>query len=113
MRRLSVMLFALGMTAPAWAGIEHHTKEGAICDRQSGFCADHMGVSVGLTKLYLGDKAEKKLMAEIGKVGSENFNPTAFTMRGGLTCNAQEKQCWTSKARDKPHNKATQTLFGK
>ena len=113
MRRFLAICLALGMTIPAWAGIEYHFKEGAICDPQSGFCADHMGVSVGLTKLYLGEKAERKLMAEVGKLGSENFDPTIFTMRGGLTCSTQEKQCWTSKARDKPYKKATHTLFGK
>lgn len=101
------------MTTAAWAGLEYHHKEGVICDAQSGFCADHMGVSVGLAKLYLGEKAEQKLMAEIGKVGSENFNPTIFTMRDGLTCDTREKQCWTSKLRDKPHDEATRALFGK
>jgi hypothetical protein len=34
-------------------------------------------------------------------------------MRGGLTCSTQERKCWTSKLRGKPHDKATKTLFGK
>ena len=94
------------------AGLDYY-KEGAICDRKAGFCADHMGVSLALTKMYLGAKAEQKMMDRINKVGAESFNPTMFTMSGGLTCHTQEKQCWTSRLRDKPDAKATRTLFGK
>ena len=102
----------LTLTAGAHAaGLEYH-KEGAICDRQSGFCADNMGVSVALTKMYLGDKAEKKLMAEINKVGINDFDATTFTMRGGLTCDTKVKTCWTNRYDKKVDAKATKTLFG-
>jgi hypothetical protein len=112
MRYSYTLLLMLTMTlaSPARAALDFY-KEGAICDRKSGFCADHMGVSLGLTKVYLGDKAEQKLMATINKVGSDAFNPKSFTMTGGLTCDADKKQCWTSKLRDKPHDKGTKTLF--
>lgn len=108
------ILFALLTTtfAAQAAGLDYY-KEGAICDRKSGFCADHMGVSVALTKMYLGDKAEQKLMAEINKVGVQDFDATTFTMRGGLTCDTKVKTCWTNRYDKKLDIKATQTLFGK
>jgi hypothetical protein len=111
--RIFALISLLTASVSAHAASLDYYKEGAICDRKAGFCADHMGVSLALTKMYLGEKAEQKMMNQINKVGSENFNPTMFTMSGGLTCHTQEKQCWTSKLRDKPHDKATRTLFGK
>ena len=101
--------FIVASTAQA-AGLDYY-KEGAICDKKAGFCADFMGVSVGLTKMYLGDKAEKKLMAEINKVGLQEFDATSFTMTGGLTCETKKKQCWTTRNRDKVDVKASKTLF--
>lgn len=111
MRRLAlVSLLATTFVAHA-AGLDYY-KEGAICDRKSGFCADFMGVSVALTKMYLGEKAEQKLMAEINKVGIEDFDVTRFTMRGGLTCDTKVKTCWTNRYDKKVDTKATKTLFG-
>jgi len=112
MRRKLALLLTISLTAPAWAGLDYY-KEGAICDKKAGFCADFMGVSLALTKMYLGEKAEQKLMDQINAVGSESFNPSTFTMSGGLTCDTEAKQCWTSKGRDKSDDKATKTLFGK
>lgn len=112
MKKLAlVVLFAAAAVAHA-AGLDYY-KEGAICDRKSGFCADHMGVSVALTKLYLGDKAEQKLMAEINKVGVQDFDATTFTMQGGLNCDTKQKTCWTNRYDKKVDVKATRTLFGK
>lgn len=108
---LLIASFIFASTAQA-AGLDYY-KEGAICDEKSGFCADFMGISVGLTKLYLGDKAENKLMAEINKVGLDDFDVTSFTMSSGLSCEIQKKICWTSSSRDKVDSKATKTLFGR
>lgn len=105
---LTLLVAALSCQA---AGLDFH-KEGAICDKKSGFCADHMGVSVALTKMYLGEQAEKKLMAEINKVGIQDFDATTFTMRGGLTCDTKIKTCWTNRYDKKIDVKATRTLFG-
>jgi hypothetical protein len=106
-----VALLATTFAAQA-AGLDYY-KEGAICDRKSGFCADEMGVSVALTKMYLGDKAEQKLMAEINKVGIQDFDATTFTMRGGLTCDTKVKTCWTNRYdKTKVDAKAMRTLFG-
>lgn len=93
------------------AGLNYY-NEGAICDQKSGFCADFMGVSVALTKIYLGDKAKQKLMAEIKKVGINDFDASTFTMRGGLTCDTKVKTCWTNRYDKKVDTKATKTLFG-
>lgn len=111
MRLLTAALLTISLTTPAWAGLDYY-EEGAICDKKAGFCADFMGVSLALTKMYLGDQAEQKLMSQINAVGSENFNPSSFTMSGGLTCDAGAKKCWTSKGQDKLDEKATKTLFG-
>lgn len=107
-------IFGAAIIAASFAhagGLDY--REGAICDPQAGFCADHMGVSVGLTKEYLGASAEQKLMERIKNLGEGNFDPTWFTMSGGLTCKTQEKTCWTSRYGSKVDKKATATLFGK
>ena len=105
-----ISLLTTAVSAHA-AGLDYY-KEGAICDKSSGFCADFMGVSVALTKIYLGDKAEQKLMAEINKVGIKDFDASTFTMRGGLTCDTKVKTCWTNRYDKKVDVKATRTLIG-
>ena len=110
MKNIALVSLVVATFSAQAASLDYY-KEGAICDKKAGFCADEMGVSVALTKMYLGDKAEKKLMAEINKVGLEDFDATSFTMSGGLTCETQKKQCWTSRNRDKVDAKATKTLF--
>jgi hypothetical protein len=108
-----VLFFLLNSFISSYAAILDYHKEGVICDKASGFCADHAGVSVALTKMYLGDKAQSKLMVEINKVGIQDFDATTFTMRGGLTCDTKIKTCWTNRYDKKVDAKATQTLFGK
>lgn len=112
MKKIALIALLTATFAAQAAGLDYH-KEGAICDRKSGFCADYMGVSVALTKMYLGDKAEAKLMAEINKVGVQDFDATTFTMSGGLNCDTKVKTCWTNRYDKKVDVKATQTLFGK
>lgn len=106
------LFFLLTVALSAQAADLDFYKEGAICDKKSGFCADSMGVSVALTRMYLGDKAEQKLMAEINKVGIQDFDATTFTMRGGLNCDTKVKTCWTNRFDKKVDAKATKTLFG-
>ena len=48
-----------------------------------------MGVTVELTRMYLGEKAGQKLLAEFNKVGIDAVDTTSFTMRGGLNCDAK------------------------
>jgi Fels-1 Prophage Protein-like len=110
MNYLAVIVLS-AVSAAAHAGGLDHYREGAICDRRAGFCADHMGVSVALTRLYLGARAESRLMEMINKVGVENFDPSIFTMSGGLTCHTQEKTCWTQRHRSQVDVRATRLLF--
>jgi hypothetical protein len=111
MKKRSVFLL-LSMLCAAQASALEFYKEGAICDRKSGFCADHMGVSLGITRLYLGEVAERNLMAEINKVGIQSFDASTFTMHGDLTCDVKVKTCWTNRYYKKVDAKATQILFG-
>jgi hypothetical protein len=113
MMKITLFIASFVIASAAQAAVLDYYKEGAICDKKAGFCADFMGVSVGITKMYLGDKAEKKLMAEINKVGLDDFDATTFTMSGGLTCETKKSTCWTSRNRDRVDTKATKTLFGK
>ena len=106
---LAVAVLSL-MAASTWAAALVY-KPHAICDKGAGFCADWEGVSVALTKMYLGDKAEAKLMARIKEIGLEYFDATEFTMTGGLTCHTKEKLCWTTRLREKMDAKAMKTLF--
>ena len=110
-RVLGLLLPFLFMAAPNSAqAIEYKTE--AICDKAAGFCADWMGVSVALTKMYLGEEAEAKLMATINTVGISQFDATEFTMTGGLTCHTKEQLCWTTRLRQTLDKKAINTLFG-
>jgi hypothetical protein len=109
--KLGLAVCISSMAASGWAATIEY-KAHAICDKSAGFCADSQGVSVALTKMYLGDKAEAKLMATIKSVGINDFDATEFTMTGGLTCHTKEKLCWTTRLREKQDTKAMKTLFG-
>ena len=109
MKKLIAVAVAL-VSSTAFATIIY--KPGTLCDTKAGFCADSQGVSVGITEMELGAKAGKKLMAEINKVGINDFDATTFTMSGGLNCNTKEKKCYTNRNDKKVDVKATKTLFG-
>ena len=108
MKKLIAVAVAL-VSSTAFATIIY--KPGTLCDSKAGFCADSQGVSVGITEMELGPKAGKKLMAEINKVGINDFDATTFTMSGGLNCNTKEKKCYTNRYDKKVDVKATKTLF--
>lgn len=92
-------------------GAVYSPDPGAICDKKGGFCADYEGVSVALTKMYLGAKAEKNLMDQISK-GGKDFDATTFTMSDGIYCDCKAKQC-KGKLSGKPDAAHTKALFGK
>ena len=94
MKKLIAVAVAL-VSSTAFATIIY--KPGTLCDSKAGFCADSQGVSVSITEMELGAKAGKKLMAEINKVGINDFDATTFTMSGGLNCNTKEKKCYTNR----------------
>jgi len=84
---------------------------GVLCDKKGGFCADTEGVSVALTKLYLGEKAEAKLMEQIKSVGLPSFDATTFVLTNGVACNTKAKRCTVSKVSDKVDAAHTKALF--
>jgi hypothetical protein len=65
------ILFLTSLFIPAHAksvqlkGSVYSPEAGVICDKKGGFCADSQGIAVALTKMYLGEKAEKKLLEMI------------------------------------------------
>ena len=104
---LSGMTFA----ATTLKGSVYSPDPGTICDKKAGFCADYEGVSVALTKMYLGDKAEKNLMDQINKVGIKDFDASTFTLSDGITCDCKAKQC-KEKLSGKLDAAHTKALFG-
>jgi hypothetical protein len=103
--------FAFADSKPNSA-ITYPKPGGVICDKKSGFCADAQGVSVAITEMELGKKASKNLMDQINTVGIKDFDPTSFTMSGGLHCETKQKKCFTNKYDKKVDAKATKALFG-
>lgn len=109
-KRLALLVLLLAHAAQAAGPVTF--KPGTLCDRQSGFCADAQGVSLGITELELGPRAARRLQDQINEVGIENFDPTTFTMSGGLHCDTRLRQCFTNRHDKKVHARATQALFG-
>jgi hypothetical protein len=109
---LSLCLFPVPSRATALKGAVYSPKAGVLCDKKAGFCADREGISMALTKLYLGEPAEQKMMAEINKVGLDDFDATRFVLTDGVACNCKAKQCTVSKYDAKVDAAHTQALFG-
>jgi uncharacterized protein len=84
--------------------------QGIICDKKSNFCADKHGISFGLTKEYLGQKAVEKFKKMIE--GIENMDMKTYTLSNGLSCDSNKKICKKSKWDDKADKHWTQVLFG-
>ena len=82
---------------------------GILCDKQKGFCADSQGISMAYTQEYLGDAAQKKLMALKKKGG---FNETFFVLSNGLACNTVDKKCYAGEFDNKVDDGFTKLLFG-
>ena len=80
---------------------------GVICDKKASFCADSQGISVALTKEYLGDKAEKKLM-DMGQ-----FDMSEFVLTNGVRCDTKTQKCTVSKINQAVDAAHTKALFGK
>lgn len=80
-------------------------EAGVLCDKDI-FCADEQGISMALTKMYLGEKAQKKLL-EMGE-----FDTTVFTLTNAVRCEAKARKCTISKLDDKVDAAHTKALFG-
>lgn len=119
-----VMTFALSAvfltSLPGYAasvklkGAVYSPEPGVICDKKGGFCADEQGIAVALTKMYLGEKAEQRLMDMIRpEPGVQNFDATTFVLTNKVACDCKAKVCKVSKLDDKVDAAHTKALFGK
>ena len=109
-KKVLAITVLIGLVTFANASSVYSPDRGVICDKKSGFCADKYGISLGLTQEYLGEKHaatwEKRL-------SNPNFDPSAFTMSNGLSCDTKAKVCKKSKWDDKADAHWTAILFGK
>jgi hypothetical protein len=87
-------------------GAVYTPEAGTICDKKAGFCADEQGISMAITKMYLGEAAEKKLLA-MGE-----FDTTTFTLTNGVHCEAKARKCTVSKIDGTVDAAHTKALFG-
>lgn len=106
-KTVAVTALIAGLSSFASASSVYSPSKGVICDKKSGFCADSYGISMGLTKDYLGQAAQNKLM------GYKDLDTTSFAMSNGLFCDAGKKICKKSKWDDKVDAHWTAVLFGK
>ena len=81
---------------------------GVICDKESGFCVDSEGISMGITKDYLGAGAEAKMMEKFRS--NPKFDTTSYVFSNGIGCNSAKKVC--TSARGKVEARYTKHLFG-
>ncbi len=112
------LLYALSIPSQAknvqLKGSVYAPQAGVICDKKAGFCADSEGIAVALTKMYLGDKAEKKLMDRIRpEPGVQDYDTTTFVLTNKVACDCKAKKCKVSKYEDKIDAAHTKALFGK
>lgn len=95
-------------------GDVYSPEAGVICDKKAGFCADSEGIAVALTKMYLGDQAEKKLMARIRpEPGVQDYDTHTFVLTNKVACDCKAKVCKVSKYEDKIDAAHTKALFGR
>lgn len=117
MSRTIALLIDCLTAAPLFAGTlkgaVSSPMAGFICDKKAGFCANAQGISMGLTKEYLGEKGEQIMMANINSVGANNFDPSVYTLSNGVACKSSTKTCTVSKWSENVDKAHTQALFGK
>ena len=94
-------------------GSVYSPAPGVLCDKKGGFCADSQGIAVALTKMYLGDKAEKRLMDMIRpEPGVQDVDTTTFVLTNKVACDCKARKCTVSKYETKIDTAHTQALFG-
>ena len=113
MKTVATVALIAGLSSMASAKSHENVyspEQGVICDKKSGFCSDSYGISLGLTKDFLGQKAADK-MTKI--LSDKDFDATFYTMMNGLTCDTKKKICKKSKWDEKADAHWTKILFGK
>ncbi|WP_413469855.1 YcgJ family protein [Serratia quinivorans] len=102
------------LSAGAWAGptavFFPPAAQGVVCDRAAGFCADREGVSMGLTRQYLGEREARRLQQALGNVPPTYLD--RFSLSNGVYCNRAAQACYTGRRTSVPDRVMTQALFG-
>ena len=88
-------------------GSVYSPSRGVVCDRKSGFCADSYGISLGLTKEYLGQKNEEIW----NKRMNSNFDSTVFGMSNRVYCDTNIRTCYQDKLKTSVNHYFTNRLF--
>ena len=109
-KTIAITAMIVGLSSFASASSVYSPNKGVICDKKSGFCTDSYGISLALTKEYLGQKHAKTWEK---RLSSDNFDSTSFTMSNGLSCDTKKKVCKKSKWDDNADAHWTGILFGK
>ncbi len=110
---ISIVVLIVGLTSMLSAKSQENVyspEQGVICDKKAGFCSDSYGISLGMTKDFLGDKAADKWTKILS---DKDFDSTSYTMSNGLSCDTKKKICKKSKWDDKADAHWTKILFGK
>ena len=95
-------------------GSVYSPDPGVICDKRAGFCADAEGIAVALTKMYLGDKAEARLMDRIRpEPGVQDYDTSTFVLTNKVACDCKAQKCTVGKFQDTLDAAHTKALFGK
>lgn len=114
MKIKTIALTTLIISLSSMVNAKSHTnvyspEQGVICDKKAGFCSDSYGISLGMTKDFLGQKAADKWTKILT---DKDFDATSYTMSNGLSCNTNKKICKKSKWDDKADAHWTKILFG-
>ena len=108
---IAALMIGTGSVANAKSlGNVYSPEQGVICDKKAGFCSDSYGISLGITKDVLGQKAADKWTKILS---DKDFDPTSYTMSNGLSCDTNKKVCKKSKWDEKADPHWTKILFGK
>ena len=111
MKKIVILSTILGLSSLAFASSVYSPEKGVICDKKSHFCVDSYGISMGMTKDFLGQKAVNKFNKMTDNL--KDMDTTVFTFSNGLNCDTNVKICKKSKWDDKPDAHWTMVLFNK
>ena len=80
-----------------------------VCDPAGPICYDHQGISLGLTRLYYGARAERDLLSQF----ANQPLPREFRLSNGSVCSVIARSCWSDGWSKRYINQSlTQQLFG-
>ena len=79
-KTIAIVVLISGLSSITHAkshGNVYSPEQGVICDKKSGFCSDSYGISLGMTKDFLGQKAADKFTKILS---DKDFDATIYTM---------------------------------